>query len=314
MKLAAGIIIFNPEMQRLKDCLDSIAEQVERIYIFDNSTDKSIRVFESIINPLSFKIKYATEYANKGIAYALNKIMEMAQQEEIEWVVTLDQDSIMPKGIVDDYILYTKTIPKLGIVCPQVIDKRRSYMKIAEGPQIDYIKECITSASCTSVSAWEKVGKFDEWLIIDLVDNEFCKRLIASEYRILRLNKWILDQEFGKIIPKSKRKQCFWIHMSKILHNKNVAKLSYYKFVSPMRVYYTNRNIIYINRKLKLFGKTGYQNYNCNGYLGFLLSFTIPSLLRAQEKGQVLNAIIMGIKDGLKSKPAIWTFDRNKVI
>ena len=39
------------------------------------------------------------------------------------------------------------------------------------------------------IDAWEQIGKFDEWLFIDLVDNEFCKRLIVSGYTILRLNE-----------------------------------------------------------------------------------------------------------------------------
>src|SRR5699024_6976157 len=75
--------------------------------------------------------------------------------------------------------------------------------------------ECITSASCTSIKAWEKIGGFDDWLFIDLVDNEFCKRLVASGYKILRLNHLVLDQEFGCIHPKGEFSQKFWITLSK---------------------------------------------------------------------------------------------------
>ena len=74
-----------------------------------------------------------------------------------------------------------------------------------------------------------------------------------------------------------------------------------------MRVYYTNRNIIYINRKLKNYGKTGYkENYNCSGYFGFLISFVLPSILRAKEKGKVIKAVALGMRDGLRAKPNRW--------
>lgn len=309
MNLAAGIVLFNPELSRLKCCIDSILHQCETLYIFDNSSSNEQEInYIEILTKTPNSIVYHAESSNKGIAYALNRIMESAGNDGYDWVITIDQDSIMPDGIVSDYVQYIKKNDKsLAIICPQVIDKRRSYMETKIEPREEYLNDCITSASCTSIRAWEQAGGFDEWLFIDLVDNEFCKRLIVSGYKILRLNKWVLDQEFGNIVPKSDREQKFWIGLSKLLFNKNIAKFSYKKFVDPIRVYYTNRNIIYINRKLKAYGKTGYHNYNCKGYLGFLICFSVPSVLRAQEKVKVLRAVFKGIEDGLKSKPDKWS-------
>lgn len=298
-KIAVGIVLYNPDKLRLQLCIDSVLTQTNRLYVFDNS-DTAIEI------PISSAITYKTEKMNQGIAYALNQIMSMAKKDGYEWVVTMDQDSILPEGIIADYEINVSSDKGLGIICPQVIDKRRCYMSIKTEPEKDYLSECITSASCTSISAWESVGKFDEWLFIDLVDNEFCKRLVVSGYKILRLNRWVVDQEFGKIIPKSERQQRFWINVSKLLNNENFAKFSYKKQISPMRVYYTNRNIIYVNKKLKKYGKTAYQNYNCKGYIGFIISFSIPSFLRAQKKRKVFMAIIKGISDGCKKKVTPW--------
>lgn len=299
-KIAAGIVLFNPEdNNRVSKCINSIKKQVEKIYIFDNS-NKDIRfcIPEDVI--------YISEKSNKGIAYALNCIMEHAKRDGYEWVITMDQDSIVPDNMISDFENYMLKDENLAIICPQVIDKRRAYMNIQLESNEEYVDMCITSASCTSIKAWERVGKFDEWLFIDLVDNEFCKRLIVSGYKILRLNKWILDQEFGKIIPKSRREQKVWIKLSEILHNKNIAKLSYKKFVSPLRVYYTNRNIIYVNKKLKKYGTVAYENYNCRGYVGFLISFVIPSILRASDRKEVFKATYNGIIDGAKKTVIPW--------
>lgn len=299
-KIAVGIVLFNPDMQRFFECIQSALNQIEKIYIFDNSTDKVSWKYPN-------NITYLTENKNLGIAYALNAIMRKASADGYEWVITMDQDSILPDGIVKAYSAVIEKNKDIGIVCPQVIDNRRAYLEIKKEPSTEYVDFCITSASCTSIKAWKQIDGFDEWLFIDLVDNEFCKRLILSGYKILRLNGFVLNQEFGQIKPKSKKKQEFWIKLSKIFHNQNIAKFSYTKYVSPVRVYYTNRNIIYVNRKLKKYGPVGYRdNYNCRNYFGFLISFCLPSLLRAQDKKKVFLAIFKGIADGQRAKVEPW--------
>ena len=304
-RIAAGIVMFNPENEeRVKNSLESILSQVDKAYVFDNSTTANCIAFPSTVT-------YLTEHENKGIAYAMNRIMEMARNDGYDWLITMDQDSIMPDGIIEAYKKHISD-NDVGIICPQVIDSRRSYMEVKKEPKEEYIDFCITSASCTSISAWEKIGRFDEWLFIDLVDNDFCKRMVVSGYKILRMNELVLDQEFGKIIPKSERVQKFWNRIAKVLHNDNFGKLGYRKFVSPMRVYYTCRNIIYVNKKLCHYGKTGYrENYNCSGYPGFLIAFVVPSVLRAQKKREVLKAVIKGTKDGRKTRPEIWRTEQN---
>ena len=301
-KIAAGIVLFNPEdLKRFNTSLESVLRQVDKVYIFDNST---------IANSYSFSgpVAYYTEEENKGIAYGMNRLMEAAQRDGFEWLITMDQDSVLPDNAISLYMTHINDVPNLAIICPQVIDSRRSYMEIKKEPEIDYIDYCITSGSCTNIRAWEMVGKYDEWLFIDLVDNDFCKRLIVSGFKILRLNKLVLDQEFGRIIPKSKKTQRFWNRTAKILKNKNFAKFGYNKIVSPMRVFYTCRNIVYVNKKLKKYGKTGYiENYNCNSFFGFLICFVAPSILRAQNRSKVTKAAIVGLRDGVKSKPVVWS-------
>lgn len=299
IKIAAGIVLFNPDRQRLGKCIESLRKQVEKIYIFDNG-------FSQMAFDTQDDILYYTEKKNKGIAYALNFIMDAAKKDGFDWVVTMDQDSIMPFGVIDAYKIEIEQDNHLGIVCPQVVDRRRIYMEVEKKNEKVYVEKCITSASCTSINVWEKIGKFDTWMFIDLVDNDFCKRLRVSGYKILKLNKFVLDQEFGKIFPKSERIQLFWLRISKLLGNQNWAKFSYKKVVDPRRVYYTCRNLIYLNKKMNLYEKVAFESYNCNGYLGFLISFIIPSIFRAEKKWDVVKAVVIGIKDGMKKKVDPW--------
>ena len=299
-RIAAGVVLYNPDdVSRVVSGLSAITKQVDRIYLFDNS-------IEDISITFPANMTYIRENGNKGIAYALNRIIEKAESEGYEWLVTMDQDSVIPVGLIAAFERHTESA-NLGIICPQVIDSRRSYMEIKKEPKEEFIDFCITSASCTSISAWKNVGKFDEWLFIDLVDNDFCKRIVSSGYKILRLNDYVLDQEFGKIIPKSERTQIFWNKVAKTLHNKNLGKFGYKKFVSPMRVYYTCRNVVYCNRKYKNLGGIGYKdNYNCNTFIGFIISFVLPSIVRGKHKVEILKAAIKGILEGKKAKMIPW--------
>lgn len=299
--IAAGIVVYNPDdLQRFKNSIDSILRQFSKVYLFDNST-KEIGFI-----PYKENIVYLTEHRNLGVAYALNQMMEQADKDGFKWLVTMDQDSILPEHMINVYRAHISD-PSIGIICPQIIDRRRAYMTVKTTPAEEYVEKCITSGSCTSIDVWKKVGRFDDWLFIDLVDNEFSKRVIVSGYKILKINSLVMDQEFGKIIPKSKQEQKFWIGLSKILHNKNMAKFSYKKYVSPMRVYYTNRNVIYVNRKMEGYGLIAYQSYNCKSYLGFWVAFNLPSFLRAQDKKAVWKAICNGIRDGKNKQVERWT-------
>lgn len=301
--IAAGIVLYNPDIERFHMCLNSIRNQVDKIYVFNNGNQLDNKEFKDVT--------FLSEGINKGIPYALNTIASIAEKEGCDWLLTMDQDSILPEGMIDDFKNYTNE-KDVGIICPQVIDKRRSYLTAIKSQEVKELDMCITSASLTSISAWKEIGGFDEWLFIDLVDNEFCKRLRVSGYKILQLQNWILDQEFGDIEPKSKWKQDFWINVSKVLHSQNFAKFSYKKHVNPMRVYYTCRNIIYVNCKLKKYGKTGYENYHCKGYFGFIFCFILPSILRSEKKKETFNAIVAGCRDGRNAKVDAWT--ANKVL
>lgn len=298
--IAAGIVLYNPsDFVRFKKAFTSVVNQFPRVYVFDNST-KAIKLPEKKSN-----LVYITEHKNMGIAYALNKIMKLASKDGFKWVVTMDQDSIVPDNLIDEYNKRL-SIKNVGIICPQVIDKRRIYQVPQDKIGDEYVNECITSGSCTSIEAWKNAGGFDEWLFIDLVDNDFCKRVILSGYKILQINKIILNQEFGNITPKSLRIQNFWKRIAILFHNENFAKLGYRKKVYPMRVYYTNRNIIYLNKKLKKYGGIGYKNYNVSSYCGFWIAFNLPSILRAKNKKDVIGAILSGIKSGRRKIVDEW--------
>ena len=294
MNIVAGYVLYNPDRERFLQGFQIVKKQFDKIIIFDNVGDcEKLIVDDNVI--------YITEHQNKGIAYGLNRIMECAKLYGYEWVVTFDQDTIVPENMASRFSAYTTT-ERVAIISPQVIDKRRKYLTIDDtGVEVKDVDFCITSASCTNVEIWGDLGGFDEFLFIDFVDNDYCKRAKLVGFRILQIPSLVIDQEFGKISLKSPWKVKFYLWLSKITHNKNVAKLTYKKVVNPMRVYYIHRNLLYLNKKFKDVGGIGYDNFYCKSFVGFLFYFTLPSIVRGQDKINIIKAVFKGLRDGYRS-------------
>jgi GT2 family glycosyltransferase len=296
MKIVAGYVLYHPDVNRFKKGLDSVLQQFDEVIVFDNCGDMKevISIYDNVF--------YYTENENRGIAYGLNQIMKAAEKMGYDWVVTLDQDSVIPLNTCSYFEKFID-INNVAIICPQVIDKRRLYINPIDS-NVDFLDVdfCITSASCTNIKIWSEVGGFDNWLFIDFVDNDFCKRIKLAGYRIVQLPALVIDQEFGKITLKSPGWIRFYLWLSRITHNKNIAKLSYRKEVSPQRVYYVHRNLLYLNKKFKKYGGIGYENFYCKSFIGFLMYFTIPSIIRGKDKFYIAKAAINGLYDGYKAE------------
>lgn len=306
--MLCGIVLYHPILSRLKENLERLLKANKPIVCFNNGCD--VACMEYLKNLHKRNVYVIGNGNNQGIAFALNRIMAFAEEGGFEWVVTLDQDSI-----VDDLYFYEIDMrlnnlkDNIAIVCPKIVDNRRIYPAnkiVAEMNDDHYVKMCITSGGCTRVAAWKSINGFDDYLFIDLVDNDFCKRLDIAGWKMLRMFNVELNQEFGNITPRNEKitniikKICCAIHNQKLAVN--ISKLAYKKTVSPMRIYYSNRNILYLNKKLKNYGGIGYESYNCNSYIGYALFYNVASILRGQKKIVILKAVLKGIWDGARCK------------
>lgn len=287
-RVAAGIVTYNPEISRLRESVKSISEQVEWIYIYDNGSENIEKIKD--IGKENKNVKMMCSDINIGIASALNRISESAMKEGIEWVLTLDHDSIAPKNIIKEFSGYLEW-NQIGIICPVVYDRRRPEgLPIFEN-EYDFVQMCITSGSLVNLSVWEKIGKYDDGLFIGLVDDEYCLRNRINGYKILRVNSVVLDHELGNLKPARFAKAYKWIAKRTrcVLFN----KLSYKREVSPLRLYYATRNMIFLNYKYSAYTGKEYKkkNYLYNG---------VSSIVRGKAKGKLLCAFIRGMVDGKK--------------
>ncbi|HDR6303740.1 TPA: glycosyltransferase, partial [Bacillus cereus] len=217
---------------------------------------------------------------NIGIAAALNQLMSYCQSKDYSWVLTLDQDSVCPNNLVREYVKYLN-IPKIALISPVIIDRNKNSDEEINKTAYNNIEKCITSATLTNVSIWEEIGGFDDLMFIDLVDFEYCKRIVLNGFKIIRVNNVVLLHEIGHI---TQHKFLIW----------NIDVKNH----SAFRKYYMARNIIYYAKKYKTTGSI------IIAYMRIMKLLAI-TMLYEKDKGEKGRAIFKGIKSGRKLKVSI---------
>ncbi len=227
VKIAAGIVLFNPEVKRLHENVDAIYTQVEEIVFIENGSSDT----DYLNDFLGERITLIKNKKNEGIAFALNQICQYCEENHFDYVLTLDQDSVVSPDIIKNYKKFIGD--DVGILCPKVIDRNFKRIDEKEEFEIKEIDWCITSASFTNVAAWSKVGGFDSSMFIDWVDWDFCIALKNNGYKILQTTNARILHELGENsrIKRVGGREIFLLNRT------------------PFRYYYVIRNQIYIGRK-----------------------------------------------------------------
>lgn len=228
MKRIAGIVLYNPEVERLKENIGAIIPQVDELLLVENgSCDTSfLNQFEDIE-----KVVIIRNNGSKGVAYALNQILEYASINGYEWALTLDQDSVCPDNLINLYSEYIDD-ETVGMICPRVKDRNFGEIEYSCQLRSQIVDSAITSASMLRISAWRDCGGFWNDLFIDMVDFDICWSLQEKGYKIVQVNDTVLYHEIGH--GKMVR-----------FRGKDVAIYNH----SPFRDYYIVRNSIAVGRK-----------------------------------------------------------------
>ncbi len=196
--IGAIIIIYIPDQKILERLINSLADQVDKIYIIDNTPNPTFKNIKEIKYPK--KILYKALGDNLGIAKAQNEGIALAITDGCDHVLLLDQDSFLTSNMVSGLIHAERTLKKSGLkvaaIGPLFIDQksgcassaiRHSFMhvkKIAapdlEQPiEADYI---ISSGSLINTSTLKDIGFMMEDLFIDWVDIEWGLRAKNKGY------------------------------------------------------------------------------------------------------------------------------------
>lgn len=275
--VCVGIVTYNPTIELLKKSVDILKMQTNKIIIVDNHSSN----IEEIKELDQEHIVLIELDENFGIAYALNYIMDIAEKQGYDYVLSLDQDTVVAKDYIEKIMCFDWD-EDIAIVCPSVFDRYRGVQDISgkaiscvQDSSISYVDQCITSGAVTKVKAWKAIDKYDEILFIDNVDFDFCQRLRKNGYRIAKNS----SVEINHAIGDGKVYKFFLGEIS--VHNHNA-----------FRKYYISRNKIYTDYKIH--NRIRIKSFASNAKL------LIKTILFEDKKYEKTKAIIRGTKDGIK--------------
>jgi rhamnosyltransferase len=288
---AAGIVLYESNITRLRLLLKSLLPQSEIVFIVDNSNNELD--FSNFPEINIEKIVYYKNETNLGLAKSLSILCSIARNSNFAWLLLLDQDSIVSDGIFDNY---NRLIDRdeIALMCPTVIEDRFGLVQTHRiinsysYPNTFEVESAITSGSYINLNIQEHVSFFED-LFVDGVDNDYSYRLRNLGFKLVYVADNFIYHEFGDseltLLSYIYQRLFGEIHPALLRRNH-----------SPLRIYYQVKNTVIIYRKWY-----GHPNEFIKGSLvRVLFSFTLKVLLVEKNKLYKLLKIISGVIEGFK--------------
>ncbi|MCR4303660.1 MAG: glycosyltransferase family 2 protein [Gallionella sp.] len=208
--------------------LERVKSQFPLVIIVDNGS-RPAAMLRNLDRPPH--IHLIENQVNLGLAAALNQGVNLAMLEGYEWVVTLDQDTILAESMLATLLdVYRKSGGGNVMIGSNYreTNRKRNFIRCADAEtSFRKRKTLITSGTLAPLSLFKTIGLFREDYFIDSVDHEFSLRARAHGCRILISCRPVMEHSIGAHAEKASRLRQF---------------MSFNH--SPARKYYIARNVI----------------------------------------------------------------------
>lgn len=297
-RVVAVVVTFHPDPETLLPLLDSLASQVFRTIVVDN-TPAECGDLPLVANCDPARLEFIRLGSNTGIAKALNVGIQRAVQLDPAYVLLSDQDSLPAQDMVARLLESARELIKagrrVGAIGPVFTDQHTGttypfqaqipgkffygHLRADAGHPIVEAVTLITSGMLIPVRSLVACGAMREDFFIDQVDIEWCHRVRAQGYEL------------------------FGAGRARMFHRMGDARLKVWYFgwrsesaYVPVRVYYRLRNFVAICRLP--FVRTRWKIRSAWYWLGFLYS----QVVFGQQRARALKMGILGLWDGLRGR------------
>ncbi len=247
--LLVGIVAYNPSIERLHKLRDCIQDDGIALCIIDNHSDNSEEIYREFSDLDGVEV-ILNEH-NRGVAAAVNQLVEHARASGVRYVMSVDQDSLFDKGYARDMLNHFQALeakqPHLAALGGKVFDIRKKrferfvrfdmpWRRKSEGEEplphpyvsVDFL---ITSGTILSVASVEQVGPMREDLFIDSVDLEWSFRARDLGWCLAGCDTSHIYQEIGIDA----------VHVPLLDIDVRIHR--------PLRYYYMTRNRLFLYRQ-----------------------------------------------------------------
>lgn len=290
-KIGAVIVLYQPDLTRLKENLSSLSSQVDFVMLIDNS---SVDNEEKIIQ-LGQNVHYTPLMSNTGIAKALNIGIEKALEARADFILLSDQDSVISEECVgtllSNYHALNESGIKVGVVGTRAINRKTGKPYHAMSKEVStiaaktiantsVITECysvITSVSLIPRETLIVTGGMDESLFIDGVDHEWCWRAWhTNKLRSFIIEDATIEHELGR--------------SGKAITKQDIS------IAQPMRLRYQLRNYIWLRHRD--YTPRFWKKKHLIKYMEKIIYYPIF----ISPRWEYVKAIAKGIREGLEKR------------
>jgi rhamnosyltransferase len=218
------IVSFNGGNKIIKT-IDALVDHVGHIHIVDNASDKeTVSVLKKLSSEQNISISWLDE--NTGLGHALNIGVQRAQVLGFNWLLTMDQDSVVHTTMIQTYIAAINQTPSIKCLTPNYQEHDQ-----VTGSKILKVNYAITSGNLVQMKVFDKIGIYNEDLFIDGVDFDFSLRVRSAGWNIYYITGAYMNHELG-------HKPCTLPILGRL-----------HTYHSPIRRYYIFRNYFYLSQE-----------------------------------------------------------------
>jgi rhamnosyltransferase len=280
-QICAIIVTYHPD-EELKERIAALRPQVGRLVLVDNKSSESELIrLRDLSRFYAFTLLENSE--NLGIGSALNRGIRWAKQASFRFVALFDQDSEVTEGFIEALVACIERHPsseKIAVAAPRLFARDTGTIDAPFGHRAER-KVAQTSGSLMPLRVFDSQGWFNEDLFIDYVDYEYCLRVTAAGWIVLRCDEAVLRHAPGN----SRR------HYFLGLYAGTTANYS------PYRHYYSTRNAVWV---ITEYWKT--HPAWCAGEAFRVLKEKIKLCVWERNRRTKVALSLRGLEDGLNGK------------
>jgi rhamnosyltransferase len=224
-EILAVVVSYNGRGKTVRT-VEALLGHVGRVLVIDNGSEAdSTELLETMASRSDLSMRFLGR--NCGIGFALNCAIRFARDRGYRWLLTMDQDSVIDRTMVDEFKAALRRNPAWACLTPTLMLEGRASDRGGD-QAVDY---AITSGNLVRVDVFDRIGWYDEGMFVDQLDFDFSLRVRTAGYEIHRVANATLYHELGD----AGAPQAF------------LGK--FHTFHSPLRRYYSYRNYLVLARR-----------------------------------------------------------------
>jgi rhamnosyltransferase len=199
-KVYALVSIYHPNAAVIAN-VRSISEQVDKIFLCDNSGTSNAELFKEVSNS-----EYVFNGGNLGIPTAFNRILKNNRFSPEDFIIFFDQDSCVKQNhiekLIQEYEALEQKGVKVGCLGPEFYNvsngtTEKPTLRTDISDQSYIVNNIITSSMLCKYNNLAAVGFWNEKLFLDFCDWDICWRLKKAGYKICMTSTAVLQHKVG---------------------------------------------------------------------------------------------------------------------